>query len=247
MAKLRTWERGVSVESETPDKLTVYLWFYEWNMFDAVNPGQHTPGGFDFPKRVDTSTAVIAAPAFHLSMEATTDGADMVLTVTNRSAHHWPAVAGIIPCFNPGPADSATQQFIDSEHTRTYFLGKNGLSLLQHREIHFNHQHRVGINALAHNDRFVFSHKWPTADEDATSGLLVRESVDGKWVTGIAWEDFLSAQGHNPWNCMHLGVRVGPLSPNASKTIRGKIFLLPGSKEACLDKFQDAKRRWRQG
>jgi hypothetical protein len=67
---------------------------------------------------------------------------------------------------------------------------------------------------------------------------MVRESVDGKWVAGIAWVDFLSAQGHNPRKCAHLSVRVGPLKCGQSKTVRGKIYLFQGTKEDCLRHFR---------
>ena len=67
---------------------------------------------------------------------------------------------------------------------------------------------------------------------------MIREDDAHKWVMGIAWDDFLSAQGHNPWKCMHLSVRVGPLKSGASKVIRGKIYLFEGSKEDCIKKYQ---------
>jgi hypothetical protein len=63
---------------------------------------------------------------------------------------------------------------------------------------------------------------------------MIRESLDHKWVTGIAWERFLAAQGHNPWLCMHLSVRVGPLGPGEERKIRGKVYLFKGGKEDCL-------------
>jgi hypothetical protein len=59
-------------------------------------------------------------------------------------------------------------------------------------------------------------------------------------VAGIAWEAFLSAQGHNPWKCTHLAVRIGPLRPGQTRSVRGKIYLLPGNKETCLERFGEA-------
>ena len=70
-------------------------------------------------------------------------------------------------------------------------------------------------------------------------GIIARESTDGKWACGIAWEDFLSAQGHNPWQCMHLSVCVGPLKRGQSKSIRGKIYLLRGSKDEVLRRYRE--------
>ena len=33
--KLWEWRKGVAVESLGKERMTVYLWFYEWNMFEA--------------------------------------------------------------------------------------------------------------------------------------------------------------------------------------------------------------------
>ena len=67
----------------------------------------------------------------------------------------------------------------------------------------------------------------------------MRESSDSKWVTGVAWDRFLSCQGHNPWECMHLSTRVGPLKRGQSRELRGHIYLLPGNKEDLLEAWQD--------
>ena len=96
---------------------------------------------------------------------------------------------------------------------------------------------------MASNGRYVFSNKWPTSKDDAHEGLLVRQSTDGRWVTGIAWRDFLSAQGHNPWQCMHLGINVGPLRPGKSKTIQGRIYLFPGQPAGLLRSLQEGFHR----
>jgi hypothetical protein len=56
---------------------------------------------------------------------------------------------------------------------------------------------------------------------------------------GIAWDSFLSAQGHNPVRCMHLSVRVGPLRRGETKTVHGKIYLLKGSKDDCFKLFKE--------
>jgi len=109
------------------------------------------------------------------------------------------------------------------------------------REIHFNHGLKKTImnwKKEREDGNFVFSNKWPTSDHDAYAGLMVRESEDKQWVMGIAWESFISAQGHNPWKCMHLSIRVGPLKQGEKKTIRGRIYLFKESKEDCLRYFK---------
>jgi hypothetical protein len=76
---------------------------------------------------------------------------------------------------------------------------------------------------------------------------VLRESAGGGWVTGVAWEDYLSAQGHNPRRCMHLSVRVGPLSRGERKSIRGKIYLFCGDREDCLARYRRDANAWRRG
>ncbi len=235
--KLFEWDRGFAVQSTTHERMAVYLWFYEWNMFEAMQPGQHTRGNWSLGKSLsrDGKEARITSDALTLSMKPTTDGADLKLTVRNRTNYDFPSIAAIIGCFNPGPADTRNKQFAN---TNTYFLAKSGLVKLNKREIHFNRRFRKLVDDEAEDGKYVWSEKWPKRDPDAVAGLIVRESTDGRWVCGIAWEEFLSAQGHNPWECMHLSVRVGPLAKGASKTVRGKIYLFEGVKEDLLARYR---------
>ena len=38
--KLSEWQRGFAVSSLRQRDMSVYLWFYEWNMFEAMEAGQ---------------------------------------------------------------------------------------------------------------------------------------------------------------------------------------------------------------
>ncbi|MCP5111462.1 MAG: hypothetical protein GY953_11570 [bacterium] len=234
--RLFEWERGIGFESPEQSQMRVYLWFYEWNMFEARKPGEHTGGSWEWTKSVsdDGRTATTGPDDLRLKVVATTDSADLSLEITNRSSHDWPELAAVIPCFNPGPEESRNQQFAN---TNTYFYGPRGLERLQKREIHFADPLRPLLDRMSPDGTFFFSHKWPTSPVNAAGGVIIRESGDGEWVTGIAWEDFLSAQGHNPWQCMHLSVRVGPLKPGERKTLRGKVYLFRGDKEDCLRRY----------
>jgi len=236
--KLFEWERGIGVESLEQPGMAVYLWFYEWNMFDAIQTGQHTHADFaHFSHHVDAAgrRAEIRGADMSLEFAAVRDGADMRLTVTNRSDHDWPELAGIIPCFNPGPPASRNPAF---SNEKTWFVGPDGLARQDKREIHFNADLRGRVDACSDRGRFVWSQKWPTSPVNATAGLLLRESTDGQWVTGIAWERFLSAQGHNPWECMHLCVLVGPLKKGQTRTVYGRIHLFKGDREECLRRYR---------
>ena len=230
---------GIALKLQEP-QIGMYLWLYEWNMFDAVLPGQHTHGTLVDRRQIsrDGRSAVVESGGLSVSLRVSASGADVTLRVVNNSDHDWPEIAGVIPCFNPGPAASRTERLADEERIRTYFLTSSGLALLTDRSIHFNAKLRPRIERAAQGGEFVFSSKWPTSEIDATGGILIRESSDGEWVTGIAWDDFVSVQGHNPWKCMHACVRVGPLKRGAMKIVHGKVYLMRGSREDCLERYR---------
>ena len=238
--------------SPTDASTFAYLWFFEWTLFDAVLEGEHKSGTSDWTWSIDStgSFAETQSDWFKLSATAVEDGAKLSLQITNNTDREWPDIAGIIPCFNPGfdgpkKTDAVpNNNFLDDGHDHTYFLGENGLELIKGdapREIHFNHSRMASImNWKKQRDdgQFVWYHKWPTSKRDAYGGALVRESEDRTQTMAVAWESFLTAQGHNPWKCMHLSIRVGPLKPGETKTILGKIYLFDGNKEDFLEKYE---------
>lgn len=246
--KIFEWERGFGLRIPGEPAAEMFLWVYEWNMFEAMNAGQHTHGTYKLPRRLaaDGSEGIVDAPDLHLTMRAVVDGAELVLRITNRTHHAWPEVAGIIPCWNPGQVPGTNpsmplplnRNFADPWRKNTFYVSAGGLTPLDSRAIHFNAKHRDAAEALSDRGRFAFSNKWPTSGENATAGLIVRESEDGRWVTGVAWEDILSVQGHNPWSCMHAGVRIGALKPGESRTVRGRLYLFHGTREECAQRFQ---------
>jgi hypothetical protein len=237
------WERGIALRYGESPASAMYLWFYEWNLFEAMEQGQHTHGTYRNDRVVRNAghQAEIRSPALHLSARTVQDGAELTLRVSNLTNYAWPEVAAIIPCWSPGQVEGTNPNspsplnanFADPRRENTYFFSPQGLSKLDSRAIHFNHRYRARVLELSPGGSFVFSYKWPTSELDAESGYLIRESEDRQWVTAIGWEDFLSVQGHNPWSCMHASVRVGPLKPNASKTVRGRIYLFRGSRDDC--------------
>ncbi len=232
---------GVCLHHREKPGLDMFLWLYEWNLFDAVEKGEHTHGAV-LPGRAISANqeeATVSSDGIEFRFEAVEDGAIVRLIITNRSDHDWPPLAAVIPCFNPGPAALRSRRFSDDGQTRTFFLSAKGLEALRTREIHFrNELLPVVIGRLSPLGQFVFSPKWPTSRQGSSGGLLVRESEDGEWVTGIAWEDYLAAQGHNPWKCMHLAVRVGPLPRGETKKVRGRVYLFRGNRNDCLAKYR---------
>ena len=231
--KLSIWDRGVKLTSPNDDATFAYLWFFEWTLFDAVLEGEHKGGTSDWKWSIDSTGSVAETQSdwFKLSATAVDDGADLSLRITNQTDREWPDIAEIIPCFNPGfdgpkKTDAVpNNNFLDDGHGHTYFLGENGLDLIKGdapREINFNNDRMTSImnwEKQREDGQFVWYHKWPTSPRNAYKGVLVRESEDRTQTMAIVWEDFMTAQGHNPWKCMHLSIRVGHLKLGESKSI----------------------------
>ena len=234
---LSEWERGIAVTSTSDTSVRMYLWFWEWNMFGAIEAGQHTHGDFENGRQVaedGLSAAITTQYEISLSLEVGAQGVDLDLNVTNSSDRQWGDLASIIPCFSPGPEEVRTETF---RTTKTSFVGAEGFDRLKAREIHFNEDLWESVLAEEGSGPFPWANKWPTAHTNATGGLMIRESSDERWVTGIAWDRYLSAQGNNPWECMHLAVQVGPLAPNETRNVRGSIYLFAGTKEDVAERF----------
>lgn len=253
LMKLSSWDRGITIKSPTNDSCFAHLWFYEWHLFDAVLEGEHTHGSHNWNWTVspEGTKAEMKSEWMKFTVNATEDGADMIFEITNASSHDWPEIAAIIPCFNPGQEGTvkANPLFLDKEHDDTYFLGKSGFELIKGkapRELHFNQKMLPAImdwEKESEDGDFVFAssefnYKWPISERNAYDGIMIRESDDKELVMGIAWDSYISVQGHNPWHCMHLSVRVGPLKQGETKTIRGKLYLFEGTKEDCLYKYR---------
>ena len=247
--QLTKWKRGIWIRPQFQAGREMYLWFYEWNLFGAFDEGKFTQGHWHFDNRIskDGKSAVLSSEERGVILKILTSerGADMELTVTNKSDRDWGPLASIVPCLNPAPAHgskkiirkSRTTEFIN---TKTYYLTKRGLKKINGRVIQFDSGHIKALLEYNPNLTFDFSDRWPKAGDDAlaTGGLLVRESNNGEWVAGIAWDDSLSVQAHNPWDCMHVSIRIGPLKQGQTKTIRGKIYLFKGTKEEALKLYQ---------
>jgi hypothetical protein len=163
---------------------------------------------------------------------------------------------------NPEP--KINRLFRDMERIRTWYLGPEGLKRLTdvRSDLHFNHDLRPQVDQVLQEtgkgqDQFptrgfptgdpeewpVSADEsseayWPISGDNAHAGLILRESDDGDWIAGIAWDDYLSVSGHYPLRCMHLSARVGPLAPGQTKVIRGKIYLFRGTREEGLSKFR---------
>ena len=104
----------------------MYLWFYEWTLFDAVSEGQNTRGYWVASKKIRTNhrEGELSLPGIKLHAKAGEEEVRLALTFTNEAEYNWPETAAIIPCFNPGGAEDQDNipprpQFFDLERNRT--------------------------------------------------------------------------------------------------------------------------------
>ena len=69
--------------------------------------GNFTRDTFDKSKhyvgvRLQQGVPMVDADWMKLKIDTAPDGATMSLEIENRSAHDWPDISAVIPCFNPG-------------------------------------------------------------------------------------------------------------------------------------------------
>ncbi len=232
------WERGIGLQSTAHEPLSMFLWFYEWQLFDALAPGEITEARYDWPHTVaeDKRSATIDAGMLRLAARVDGDAVELTLEVTNRTERAWPEPAAIVACFNPGPPASKAYEM--GHHKSTYFIAADGLERLPDRDMHFRSELRPTLEARDAELDFEFGKRWRSSERDDHGGLLVRTSQSGRWTAGVAWEDWLGVQAHNPWLCMHVATRVGPLAPGESRTIRGRLVLVEGPLEAGLERLR---------
>jgi len=243
--QLAEWGRGVSLTAPDDPEMTVYLWFYEWKVLHSIDSERQSRG----PQYVQTiisedgTSARLRAVGVSLKVKTDSDGATLTLEVTNRSLEIWPETAGIVPCLNPGDPPQVevkrNSRMVDAEQSLTWFMGSGGEEKLIGRDLHFLENKLEAVKSAAPQGWTNLFPKWPISPINAREGVLIRESEDGEWIAGIGWEDVLFVQGHNEWKCMHVCVRVGPLAPGESKTIRGRIWLRRGGREEAFREFKE--------
>ena len=70
-----------------------------------------------------------------------------------------------------------------------------------------------------------------------SNGLIGCFSADGKQIMATAWEPYQELfQGVIV--CLHSDFRIGGLKPGESKTIRGKIYLMPADIDGLLTRYR---------
>lgn len=70
-----------------------------------------------------------------------------------------------------------------------------------------------------------------------SSSLCGCYSADEKWILAVAWEPYQEIfQG--VITCMHNDFRIGGLKPDETKTIRGKLYIVPADMQKLVKRFE---------
>ena len=77
----------------------------------------------------------------------------------------------------------------------------------------------------------------PLNSEVPSNGLIGCYSGDGEWIFATAFEPYQELfQG--VIRCLHADFRLGGLQPGETKTIRGKIYIVPADMEALVKRYK---------
>lgn len=245
--RLGVWPRGLILVPRADPSRALHLWFHEWNLFGAFEPGVRTQGRWDYRARVHDGGRRMTLSGEGIRLEAETDsnGARLTLHVANHTDHDWDTWAAIIPCLHPGSPQAPGKIFrrprsLSFVNERTVRAAADGtLVPLTGRVLAVDERFHEDVrsaarSAAARGETWAWTTEWPIADTPSSEGFMARPSNDDAWVAGIAWEDVFGAQAHNPWQCLHLAVRVGPLPRGAARVVHGRIYLFAGTPRGAL-------------
>jgi len=69
-------------------------------------------------------------------------------------------------------------------------------------------------------------------------GLIVRESLDKRYTSGMYWERTAYVSNRHHADCLHSSVDFGPLEAGQSRTVFGRFYFIEGTKEQLLKAFK---------
>ncbi|MCA9129906.1 MAG: hypothetical protein KDB22_22620 [Planctomycetales bacterium] len=173
-------------------------------------------------------------------IEAGIDEVTFSVTATNPSAKesfaHWAQPCMRVDGFTG--ADKKNARDVYPPYIKKCFLIVDGkLTRLPTEPWALEARYVPGqVYAPAHVDRNDVNPR-PLSKLVPSSGLTGCFSEDEKQILAIAWEPYQEIfQG--VITCMHNDFRIGGLHPGETKTIRGKMYIVPADAEALIKRFE---------
>jgi hypothetical protein len=97
--------------------------------------------------------------------------------------------------------------------------------------------YRGGQVYLPANIPLTDSNPRPICQDHPVNGLIGCVSADDRWLLATAW-DKTHELFEGVYVCLHADPHVGGLPAGATRTVRGKLYLLPNNPEALLKRYR---------
>lgn len=173
-------------------------------------------------------------------IEAGRDEVFFIVTATNptdtKSDVHWAQPCMRIDRFTGSDPQQAREVY--PPYIRKCFVMIDGkLTRLPTKPWELKARYVPGqVYAPAHVDRDDVNPR-PLSELVPSSGLTGCFSADEKMMLAVAWEPYQEIfQG--VVTCMHADFRIGGLDPGETKTIRGKLYLVPADQSELLSRYR---------
>jgi hypothetical protein len=173
-------------------------------------------------------------------IESTSDEVSFLVTATNptdtQSHAHWAQPCMRVDQFTGTDPQDAREVY--PPYIRKCFLMIEGqLTRLPTRPWALDARYVPGqVYAVDGVDRDDVNPR-PLSNLVASSGLTGCYSADDSMILAVAWQPCQEVfQG--VITCMHSDFRIGGLEPGETKTIRGKMYLVPADEEALIRRFR---------
>ena len=173
-------------------------------------------------------------------LEAGDDEVDFLVTATNptdtESLAHWAQPCMRVDKFVGGDPKEARE--VSPPYIRKCFLMiDETLTRLPTEPWATEARYVPGqVYAPRHVDRDDVNPR-PLSKLVPSSGLTGCYSQDESMILAVAWEPYQEIfQG--VITCIHADFRIGGLKPGETKTIRGKLYLVPADEEALIERFR---------
>lgn len=194
-----------------------------------------TPDGKHITLRCTLKDGVTVAHA----ITAGTDEVDFQLAAHNptdrRSEAHWAQPCIRVGAFTGTGADVTEDEYAYISKSFVFLDGEQ--AFMPTRDWATKAQYTPGQVWIPAGVPRADANPRPHHPDPPGNGLIGCVSGDGQWVLASAWEPY-----HELFcgviRCLHSDFRIGGLDPGQTKTIRGKLYILPNDTRSLLRRYQ---------